>query len=75
MEAERETAPHLRGVETAFAHGLIDCGGEEECLVDLLRQDFHQEAVVFGFSIEGKQALEHLHVFDDLIERLIFIGF
>ena len=72
-EGKRKTAAHLRRVKAALAHRLVHCGGEEKRFVELLRQNFHQNAVVLRLAIEGEQTLQDFHFFDDLIEGLFLV--
>ena len=74
VEGEREVSQHLRAVDPALAHALVEGGGEQELPVELVGRDLHQDLVVVGAAIEGEEALHDLHVLDHVVEGLVVAG-
>ncbi len=74
VEHERKVAQHLRPVEAALPHPLVERGREQEALLELVGLDLHQDLVVVGVAVEREHALDDLHVLDDFIEWLVVAG-
>src|SRR5688572_20386353 len=70
FELERKVAAHLCAVEAAFADRLLDAAGEKEGLFELFGRDLEVNFVFVCFAIEREDALDHLHVLDNVRERL-----